>query len=248
MAVSSQSARIPTQLKVNDHHMNTTPPPLPTTADLSDLAARLFQDGSTKLRLMQKYRPYICPFDLLIQYVPQGANMLDVGCGGGLFLGLLAGLDHIKSGHGFDTSEAAIGTAQKMADRAQASGHETNLLFEVRSADAAWPEDTYDVVSLIDVMHHVPPLAHQKVIENAIQRVNPGGKFIYKDMCQRPLWRAIANRMHDIVLAQEWINYLDMEKVRQWGINQGLTIEHESTTNLFWYGHELTVFTKPLVD
>src|SRR6187455_1904363 len=39
---------------------------------------------------IQALRPHICPFDRLIDYVPNGICIIDVGCGSGLLLGLLA--------------------------------------------------------------------------------------------------------------------------------------------------------------
>ena len=216
-----------------------------TPKELSQLASTLFLGGSAKYRLMQKYRPYICPYDALIEYVPQGSSMLDIGCGGGLFLGLLTGTNRIKHGHGFDSSEDAIETAKRMAAEAKTKGYTADLLFEARSADAEWPDSTYDVVSLIDVMHHVPPPAHQKVINNAIERIKPGGRFIYKDMCSRPFWMAFANRMHDLVLAKEWINYVNVSDVIEWGTSAGLRVAHQSRINQLWYGHELVVFERP---
>jgi len=221
---------------------------LTTSKELSALASSLFRGGSTKYRLMQKYRPYICPYDTLLQHVPQGSTILDIGCGGGLFLGLLTGTNRIQHGHGFDSSEDAIETANRMASQAKSSGYNTNLLFETRGTDTDWPDTTYDVVSLIDVMHHIPPAAHQSVIKNAVERVKPGGTFIYKDMCRRPLWRALANRMHDLVLAKEWINYADVSDVIDWSISGGLLIHYKSTINQLWYGHELVVFDRPISD
>ena len=219
-----------------------------TPKELSGLASSLFQGGSNKFRLMQKYRPYICPYDVLIQHVPQGSTILDIGCGGGLFLGLLTGTNRIKHGHGFDSNPIAIKTANAMSKQAKSSGHTADLLFETRSAAADWPDATYDVVSLIDVMHHVPPKAQKSVIINAIQRVKPGGKFLYKDMCRRPLWRALANRAHDLVLAKEWINYAALPDVINWATSGSLQVTYKSTINQLWYGHELVVFDRPLSD
>lgn len=216
-----------------------------TPGDLSGLAERLFQGGSTKFRLIQKYRPYICPFDVLIDCVPAGAAVMDVGCGGGLFLGLLAGTDRIARGYGFDSNETAIGTASRMADLARRSGYRADLRFEARSAAADWPRETFDVVSLIDVMHHVPPAAQEEVIRKAAARIRPGGRMVYKDMCRRPRWRAVANRLHDLVLAQDWIHYASAHDVVRWAESCGLALKSFTTINLFWYGHELLIFERP---
>lgn len=210
--------------------------------ELSDIASRLFRDSTTKYRLMQKYRPYICPYDELIELVPNRSTILDIGCGGGLFLGLLSATNRITLGHGFDSSEPAIDTAKKMANQVSSSNKGIKLKFEARSAKSSWPEGEYDVVSLIDVVHHIPPSAQEGVIFNAIQRMKPGGIFIYKDMCKKPLWRANANRMHDLILAKEWIHYLEISKVIELGKSHNLEVKKTSTINQLWYGHELVVF------
>src|SRR6266576_3469231 len=71
-------------------------------------------------------------------------------------------------------------------------------------------------VSMIDVMHHVPPSFQKEFLLTACRHVRPSGLLIYKDMCRRPRWRAAANRLHDLVLARQWINYLPISQVELW--------------------------------
>jgi 2-polyprenyl-3-methyl-5-hydroxy-6-metoxy-1,4-benzoquinol methylase len=79
-----------------------------------------------------------------------------------------------------------------------------------RDADSAWPPGTFDVVSLIDVIHHIQSKDQTTVLVNAIEHVADGGILLYKDMASRPLWRAWANRLHDLISAGDWINYLEL--------------------------------------
>src|SRR5689334_21497649 len=57
---------------------------------LQDQAKALYADASPVTRFFATHRPTISPFDLLLPLVPARASVLDVGCGNGLLLGLLA--------------------------------------------------------------------------------------------------------------------------------------------------------------
>jgi len=190
-----------------------------------------------------KYRPYICPFDTLIKLVPPGSIVLDIGCGSGLFAALLAKYNQASHVHGFDANESAINTGIEMLEKN--TQIEPRVLFEQRDVRSGMPEGLYDVVSMIDVMHHVPPSEHKNVILSAIERLKPGGLLLYKDMVEKPRWRAIANRIHDLVLAREWINYEKLHNIIDWAKEAGLTLDNKGSRNMLWYGHEWVVLKKP---
>lgn len=210
-----------------------------TARALSRMASELYPSGPPLFRALQVYRPFICPFEALIPEVPAGATVLDIGCGGGLFLGLLDAAGRRPNAIGFDVSESAIALAQA------AMGAKPGLDFRRLDADAPWPEGQFDVVSMIDVIHHVPPGAQERVIRDACARVRPGGLFLYKDMARRPRWRATANQLHDLVLARQWIHHVPVGDVERWASDEGLRLERSEAFNRLWYGHELRVFRSP---
>ena len=214
-----------------------------TAGALSRMAAGIYPEGPVLFRALQKYRPYICPFEALIEEVPEGASVLDIGCGGGLFLGLVDAAGLKPEGTGFDVSRPAIDLAQRMAAAARPSG--ARLDFRRLDADAPWPDGDFDVVAMIDVIQHVPPSEQEAVIRRACRKVRPGGLFLYKDMVEKPWWRAAANRLHDLVLARQWIHYLPVKEVERWAEDEGLVLDRSELINRWWYGHELRVFRKP---
>ena len=220
--------------------ISSAPSPRLSAALLSDIAAKLFANDA----LTQRYRPYICPFEDLLPIVPAGSSILDVGCGGGLFLGLLAAQERIRFGVGFDSAASAIATAQRMRRRAAECGAKATLDFQRRDANGPWPAETFDVVSIIDVMHHVPKSAQRSVFESAAARLRSPGLLIYKDMARTPVWRAWANRLHDLLLARQWIHYVPIDQVERWGSELGLALVDARSFNRYCYGHELRVFKR----
>jgi len=222
--------------------MNTTTDTEAPPSALSQLSRELYDRGSVVMRAMQHYRPYISPFGMMLNAVPKGSRVLDIGCGGGLFLALLARTQRIQRGLGIDTSAPAIAIAQEMSARLPA-GH--GVRFEARSASLPLPDEGYDVVTLLDVMHHIPPASQRLVLEQALARVEPGGRFIYKDMVQRPAWRALANQLHDLVIARQWIHYLPLDQVIEWAQAKGCKVVEKRAVDMLWYGHEMVVFEVP---
>jgi len=213
-----------------------------SSADMSDVASRVYVDSPLFRRMIQRWRPYICPFHLLVEEMPKAARVLDVGCGSGLFLALLAHHGKLSEGYGFDSNAEAVEMANRMLHRLPP---DPDVHIEYRDAAAAWPSGEFEIVSMIDVLHHVPPDEQRNVIFEAAQHVAPGGLFLYKDMVDRPLWRAWANRLHDLVLARQWIHYASLADVCRWVEEAGLKRSNENSLNMLWYGHEWVTYRRP---
>lgn len=205
------------------------------------IAQQLYSSAPMKARILQRLRPFICPFDELLKWIPANANVLDVGCGAGLFLGLIASSRPTSGGVGFDTDDVAVGAASAMARQHFPDGR---IRFEHSAIGDPWPDGIFDVVSMVDVLHHVPPSAQNAVIRDAYAHVAFGGLFIYKDMADKPFVRAWWNRLHDLIIAREWIHYRQIGEVEIWLREMGAEIVERSFKNLGPYGHELIVAKK----
>jgi len=213
--------------------------------ELSRAARQMLVKGPPVAVKLQHLRPYICPFDKVMAHVPRGSRVLDVGCGRGLLLGLLerAGLLGRSRAHpsvGFDVARGSVYTARSMSRRTRTSGH---VRFEHRDAAHAWPEGPFDVVTIIDVMHHLGPGVRRSLIRNAAASLRPGGRLIYKDMTSRS-WKSLMNTLHDLAVARELVRYTPVATVEGWAAEGGLKLEHAEAFEVLWYGHELRVFVK----
>ena len=212
----------------------------PTAAQLAKLSKAMYQDGPLLLRTLQHWRPYICPFENLLGHVPEGSRVLDIGCGSGLLLGLTAGVGVQFEGVGFDVSRQGIELATRMSRSASVAPN-AKLSFLRLDIGDAWPEGTFDVVFLVDVLHHVAPGSQEKFFRQALSKVGREGVLVYKDMCRSPWWRAQANRLQDLLIAREWINYVPVQTVEQWAAEDGMKVRVREEMNRFWCGHERRV-------
>jgi 2-polyprenyl-3-methyl-5-hydroxy-6-metoxy-1,4-benzoquinol methylase len=211
-------------------------------ADVTRLASKIYQGAPALTRLLQMGRPFICPLDKLGIHIRPGSRLLDVGCGAGLFVLSLASAGRIASAVAVDTNASSIAAAKAAAQRLPVP---CDIHFAAIDPDDPLPTGTFDAVSLIDVMHHVPSAAQAAFLQRVQQRVRPGGVLLYKDMCDAPAWKAWGNRLHDLLLARQWINYAPLETIEALAVSSGLRLLHKDSYTRFFYGHELLVFERP---
>jgi 2-polyprenyl-3-methyl-5-hydroxy-6-metoxy-1,4-benzoquinol methylase len=213
-----------------------------TPRELGRIAREIYIEGPWTTRQLQHWRPYVCPFDLVIREVPYGGFVLDIGCGGGLLLGALARIGRIRGGVGFDSSAHGIRVAHAMVKTLPPG---CDLQFRHLSALDRWPDGPFSAVLMIDVMHHVPVASQESVFRTAARVLKPGARLIYKDIAPRPLWRAYANTLHDLLLARQWVHYLPLPKIIGWAREEGLVPVRSYRANRLWYGHDFAVFDRP---
>jgi 2-polyprenyl-3-methyl-5-hydroxy-6-metoxy-1,4-benzoquinol methylase len=212
-------------------------------AALGKVAQDLFRESPFLFRNLQCGRLKICPFELLIPQVPPGAAVLDIGCGRALFLGLLAALGQGSRLAGVDVSRGVIESAKRTAGLVQQKQLGEIELFLINPGEAL-PSGTFDVISIIDVLHHVKPSQQRDFMAAAFRHLAPGGILIYKDMVLKPSWRVWLNRMHDLVVAREWIHEVPIADVLSWAGEHGLQCIHSDLVTRLWYGHDIAIFRK----
>jgi len=106
------------------------------------------------------------------------------------------------------------------------------------------PDEQFDVVAMIDLLHHVSPLHQRAAVEAALDRVKYGGVLLFKDIPPRPLPQALANRLHDLVVSREWVHYVPGDNTQRWGAARGFSLEHREIIHRLWYAHDLVVLRR----
>jgi len=200
-----------------------------------------YAGASLPQRLLATLRAVVCPPQALQAAIPHGSCVLDIGCGNGLWLVMLAQARGIRGGIGVERNVQALATARQAASSAGLP-----LRFKTTANPCEWPDTACEVVSMIDVLHHVPRQARATFVRAACARVAPGGRFVYKDMALRPWWAPVWNQLHDLVLARQRVHVEPISRVARWAHDSGLQLRHERRFTGAWlYRHELAVFVRP---
>lgn len=212
---------------------------LSTPAQLRRFFSAVYCDTRQPLRWLAALRPYVCPYDRLLPYIPAGSDVLDVGCGAGSLLALLAATGRIRQGTGCDVSVAPLVSARAAAQRL---GADRLLTFRCVQSIAEAPTGPFDVVTMVDVLHHVSPQLRRDVFAAAARRVRPGGILLYKDMTARPGVRRLAHNIDDYAFTREWVQQVPHGAVEAWAASEQLVLAHDEFIPRLVYGHELRVF------
>jgi SAM-dependent methyltransferase len=125
-------------------------------------------------------------FDKFKKYVKDNDKVLDVGCGGGRLIEIFKGAD--VEYVGFDTSEEAIDSARNT----YGSFFKISPKFIIHDiVDFPWPwtGESFDVVFVVAVLHHIPSKEFRQDVLKEIKRVlKPGGKLIMTNWNLRSIW------------------------------------------------------------
>jgi len=219
--------------------MTETPSTLSRKALLDSLAAPAarftFPD-----RLKVGYRPLISPLHAVLAHVPAGGRLFDIGCGSGTLLHLALTHRGCSAAHGYDISARAVGNAHLLG------GGDDRFRVEHRDPAAPLPDlSGYDAVTMVDVLHHLPPDRQDAFLGGVAAALPPGAPFIVADIdAARPLGRTL-NRLHDLVLSREWVHPRTAAATAAMLRGHGLQVAAPEHIQSLWYPHYLIVARRP---
>jgi len=209
---------------------------LSTANELCEIAQALSHDLTLKDRILMGKRPRICPFHVLLDFVEQDSSVLDIGCGSGLWLFLLARLNRIASGWGVEVRSEKIALANSI------KRENDPLAFLTQNPTEPWPQKSPDSLSMIDVLHHIPPPEQKNFILRI--KATQARRIIFKDIDPTAKIKSGMNTLHDLVLSQQKPTYCRKEKVAHWLEEMGYRIQHLGRHDMLWYSHYLIVADK----
>jgi 2-polyprenyl-3-methyl-5-hydroxy-6-metoxy-1,4-benzoquinol methylase len=112
------------------------------------------------------------------QYLPPSGDVLDVGCGFGLFALYFARRRQEIRLRGFDLSARRIRLATKAAERLGLS----NVEFGLGNAAALEFRTPISAAYMLDLVHHIPPASVAPLLETIAANMAPAGRLLVKDI------------------------------------------------------------------
>ncbi len=194
--------------------------------------------GLAKIKTV--YRPYICPFDDILNSLPNNLSLFDVGCGSGSFLSII---NEFKS----PTKLAGVEISNDLVENAKSLFKSKNIQTDIYKYDGTnIPEqlNEYDYVSMIDVFHHIPPAVQDAFMLQLFQKMKSNSTLIFKDIDKSSIF-VLFNKLHDLLLSSEIGNEISVNRATDLLKKAGFTIESVSTRQMLVYPH-YTIIAKKL--
>lgn len=206
-----------------------------TPASFARVLANAYPHATGVQWMCVRLRPFVCPFERLLELMPERGSFLDIGCGVGIVGVLLAHSRRARRIVGIDVSRRAIA----VADRALLPDTTERVFKTVNAADT-WPQERFDAVLCIDVLHHVPS-AEQRAFVGRMARLDFADAIYFKDVSPRPRWKWWANRLHDLFVSGDRVRARDEGEVKRWFEEEGLEVAGPRRLDLLWYSHYLLI-------
>ncbi len=122
--------------------------------------------------------------DEIGQYLPKQGEILDVGCGFGLFSLYFAHCQERRM-TGFDLDARRIERAQEAAKLLNLQ----NTTFRCGDARSLALDKPFDAAFMLDIVHHIPPGNVGPLLKELSAWIKPGGTLIVKDVSRRPAYK-----------------------------------------------------------
>lgn len=190
--------------------------------------------ASTIDKLKIAYRPLICPFDDLLEILPENSSVFDIGCGSGMFLALVKKFKAPKKLGGIEISKQLIENAKFVLGEE----NEQSVYLDTFNGKVIPVEiKSYDYVFMIDVFHHIPKNAQLDFLTQLFEKMKAGAILVFKDIEGGSIFK-YWNKVHDLLLAGEIGNEISSRKLKSFleGIKQ-IEIINFNKRQMFLYPH-----------
>lgn len=178
--------------------------------------------------------------DLLL---PAEGQLLDVGCGFGLFASYFTAMHPTRRVIGVDPSARRIELAQRVASR---MGQTTRFVQgDVREIEIP---RSLDGIYVLDVLHHIERAHQVDVLRKLVDALSPGGVLVIKDITTEPAsGRRFTEALDRLVVGFDSpLAYRHHDEWRTLLVEMGLRVRVVRVPDILPYPHVVLAATRSL--
>jgi len=180
--------------------------------------------------------------DEIGQYLPDEGDVLDVGCGFGLFSLYYAQLRPRARFHGLDVDARRIALARRAAARLGLG----NVAYEVGDARGFRAGAEHTGAYMLDIVHHVPREAVPPLLAELHAALRPGACLVLKDVDTRPAYkRWFTYALDRLVTPGSPPDYWSAETLQATLERVGFRVHRHLMVDFLPYPHVLYVCRRP---
>ncbi|MGE3908476.1 MAG: class I SAM-dependent methyltransferase [Chloroflexota bacterium] len=154
---------------------------------------RLYRGQPLGIQAFVLARHLLAPLARVLDAMPTGGRLLDVGCGHGLFSNALALGSRDRQVLGVDPSGAKIAVARASSVGLPNVRYRHGLVQQVE-------EREFDGISILDVLYLLPVDEKLAVLRACRERISPNGLLVLKANDTRPPWKHRVARLQEEVM------------------------------------------------
>lgn len=188
-----------------------------------DALASRWWDPDGEFRPLHEINPL--RLDWIRQHVDlSGANIVDIGCGGGILAESMAAVKATVTG--IDMAAAALAVARLHLHESKADVEYRQVTAEELAAEEA---GSFDVVTCLEMLEHVPDPA--QVIRSCAELVKPGGHVFFSTINRNPKAFAFAIVGAEYILkllpagTHEYEKFIRPSELESWARHTGLALQ-----------------------
>jgi len=176
--------------------------------------------------------------DEIGQYLPEEGDILDIGCGFGLFSLYYAQLLPSARLRGVDLSRRRIEIARAAARRLGLG----NVEYAVGDAREFRPDAEYSAVYMLDIVHHIPAETVEPLLAALYKALVAGGRLIVKDVGVQPAYkRWFTHALDRLMSPRGVIHYWPAERLQGLLERVGFRVYRHLMVDFLPYPHVLYV-------
>jgi SAM-dependent methyltransferase len=145
----------------------------------------IYKNESWKVRMHILLRAKTCPFGRVVEYIPDSARVLDLGCGNGLFINYLSICRSSIEAIGVDISESNIAVARRTI------GERKNIQFATgdisRLGGVPIGTSLFDCISMLDSLYFLPFARQRDAIRSIYALLRENGILLIKTIRRESL-------------------------------------------------------------
>ncbi len=180
--------------------------------------------------------------DEIGQYLPLSGDVLDLGCGFGLFSLYYAQVLPGLRFHGVDVDARRVGIAREAGRRLGLA----NVEYVVGDARDFRASREYAGAYMLDIVHHVEPAAVRPLLAELHAALAPGACLLVKDVDTRPAYKRWFTHALDLLVSPGSPPHYWAAETLQAALEEaGFRVFRHSMVDVFPYPHVLYVCRKP---
>ena len=179
--------------------------------------------------------------DEIGQYLPPSGEVLDIGCGFGLFSLYYASIAPDRMIHGLDLSSRRIATARRAAERLRI----TNVSYRQGDGRDVTGHGEYAAAYMLDIVHHVPEASVEPLLRRLHGCLTPGGRLLVKDVDASPAYKRWFTWALDRLMAPRTpVRYWPADALQALLERVGFGVYRHLMVDILPYPHVLYVCTR----